>query len=193
VLCSVSMGMGFPDNCPRGLMTPTAITAVGVRSKQPAASGLFHARPLKGARMSFAACVIVMVGGAIGTLARYVVSVLAFPISRELPWGTIIINITGSLIIGFFGTFTLSHGRFPVSENLRLFVMVGFCGGYTTFSAFSLQTLDLLRAGALGRALANIALSVTLCVCAVGIGHLLASYMNGGATQIAQLRIEEEV
>ena len=75
--------------------------------------------------MSFTSCLIVMVGGALGTLARYVISVLALPISRELPWGTILINVTGSFIIGLFGTLTLAHGRYPVSENVRLFVMIG--------------------------------------------------------------------
>jgi CrcB protein len=133
-----------------------------------------------------------MIGGAIGTLARYVVGVLALPVSRELPWGTIAINITGSFIIGLFGTLTLAHGRYPVSENVRLFVMVGFCGGYTTFSAFSLQTLDLLRSGAVGRATVNVIASVILCVGAVSVGHLIAAQFNGGTTQIAQVVIEEE-
>jgi len=80
--------------------------------------------------MSFTTCLLVMLGGAIGTLGRYAVSVLALPISRELPWGTITINVTGSFIIGLFGTLTLAHGRFPASENVRLFVMIGLCGGY---------------------------------------------------------------
>jgi fluoride exporter len=142
--------------------------------------------------MSFTTCLTVMIGGAIGTLARYVVSLLALPISRELPWGTIAINISGSFVIGFFGTLTLAHGRYPVSENARLFVMAGLCGGYTTFSAFSLQTLDLLRAGALGRAAINVAASVVLCVGAVTVGHLAGSRLNGGATAIAQIIIEEE-
>lgn len=142
--------------------------------------------------MSLTTCLIVMFGGALGTLARYVVSVLTLPISRELPWGTIIINITGSFIIGLFGTLTLAHGRFPVSENMRLCVMIGVCGGYTTFSSFSLQTLDLLRGGAIVRAAINITASVVLCVLAVSAGHLIAARMNHGATQIAQISIEEE-
>ncbi|MEN0073607.1 MAG: fluoride efflux transporter CrcB [Paracraurococcus sp.] len=142
--------------------------------------------------MSFATCLIVMLGGAIGTLARYVVSVLALPISREMPWGTIIINVTGSFLIGFFGTLTLAHGRYPVSENLRLFVMIGLCGGYTTFSSFSLQTLDLLRSGAVLRAGVNILASVALCVASVALGHALAAQLNGGAAPIVQAAIEEE-
>ncbi|MET3855810.1 MULTISPECIES: fluoride efflux transporter CrcB [unclassified Rhizobium] len=143
--------------------------------------------------MSLYTCLIIMAGGALGTLARYLISVLAAPISGNLPWGTIIINITGSFIIGLFGTLTLAHGRFPVSENMRLFVMIGLCGGYTTFSSFSLQTLDLMRSGAVTRAGVNIAASVVLCVAAVSAGHLIASYFNGGEKQVAQLRVEEEV
>ena len=142
--------------------------------------------------MSFSNCLLVMVGGALGTLARYLVSTWALPISSQLPWGTIIINISGSLLIGFFGTLTLASGRYPASESLRLFVMIGLCGGYTTFSSFSLQTLDLVRAGGLGRAALNIGLSVVLCVGAVALGHIIAARLNGGATQVAQIAIEEE-
>jgi CrcB protein len=142
--------------------------------------------------MSFTTCLVVMAGGALGTLARYVFSVLALPISRELPWGTIIINITGSFAIGLFGTLTLAQGRFPVSENWRLFVMIGVCGGYTTFSSFSLQTLDLMRNGAIARAAVNMLVSVALCVTAVAVGHALAAHFNGGAQRIAQIDIEEE-
>lgn len=142
--------------------------------------------------MSFYTCLVVMAGGAVGTLLRYLISFWALPISTELPWGTIIINIVGSFVIGFFGTLTLAHGRFPASEELRLFTMVGICGGFTTFSAFSLQTLDLMRAGAYGRALLNVAISVIACVVAVAAGHLLASRINGGEKTIAQIKIEEE-
>jgi fluoride exporter len=142
--------------------------------------------------MSLASCLVVMLGGAIGTFLSYLVSVLALPISRELPWGTMIINITGSFVIGLFGTLTLASGRFPVSENLRLFVMVGFCGGYTTFSAFSLQTFDLIRNGAVTRAALNIALSIVLFLSAVALGHLVGARFNGGASAVAQTEIEEE-
>src|SRR5215472_16878185 len=124
--------------------------------------------------MSLTSCLIVMAGGALGTLARYLIGLAALPISQDLPWGTIIINIVGSFIIGLFGTMTLAHGRYPAPDNLRLFVMVGICGGFTTFSSFSLQTLDLLRAGALVRAGVNIVASVVLCVLAVALGHYVA-------------------
>lgn len=142
--------------------------------------------------MSFSTCLLVMTGGALGTLARYLVSVAALPISRDLPWGTIIINVTGSFIIGLFGTLTLAQGRYPVSENVRLFVMIGLCGGYTTFSSFSLQTLDLMRSGAMARAMVNVAASVVLCVGAVALGHVVAAHWNSGAVQVAQSAIEEE-
>ncbi len=142
--------------------------------------------------MNFITCLWVVAGGALGTLARYVIATLALPISANLPWGTIIINVTGSFIIGFVGTLTLAHGRFPLPETARLFIMVGFCGGFTTFSAFSLQTLDLMRAGDMIRAAANIGISVVVCLLAVALGHTLAAHLNGGARAIAQIAIEEE-
>jgi fluoride exporter len=141
--------------------------------------------------MSFTTCLIVMLGGALGTLARYAVSVAFLPLSRDLPWGTIVINITGSFIIGLFGTLTLANGKYPVSEEMRLFVMVGLCGGYTTFSAFSLQTLDLLRDGAMGRAAINLIVSVLLCIVAVAVGHQTAAHFNRDA-RIVQLDVEED-
>ena len=134
----------------------------------------------------------VALGGALGSVGRYWLGMLALPISRELPWGTILINIAGSFAIGFFGTLTLGSGRYPVPEAGRLFFMVGVCGGFTTFSSFSLQTLDLLRGGAVGRAMANIAISVVLCLGSVALGHTLAAQLNGGARQVTQNVIEEE-
>ncbi len=98
------MGMGFPRNRP-----PWADDSYQ-RSGMPSGHWRVYAG-LIGARMSFANCLVVIFGGAIGTFLRYAVSVLALPISRGLPWGTIIINITGSFVIGLFGTLTLATGR----------------------------------------------------------------------------------
>ncbi len=134
----------------------------------------------------------IALGGAIGSVGRYWFSTWALPISRSLPIGTIAINIGGSFLIGFFGTLTLESGRYPVSEPVRLFVMVGICGGFTTFSSFSLQTLDLIRGGAWNRALLNVGVSVLLCLAAVAAGHALASHWNGGARQVTENVIEEE-
>ena len=142
--------------------------------------------------MSFTTLFMVTLGGALGTLARYLISFAALPLDRALPWGTIIVNITGCALIGFIGTLTLASGRHPLSEDMRLFVMVGLCGGYTTFSAFSLQTLDLLRSGAFGRAAINVVGSLVLCIGAVWLGHAVAAYFNDNATEIAQIEIEEE-
>ncbi len=142
--------------------------------------------------MSLATCLLIMLGGAAGSLARYALSLWMLPVSETLPLGTILVNVTGCFVIGFFGTLTLSEGRFPVSENLRLFVMIGLCGGFTTFSSFSLQTLDFLRSGAIVRAAINIGASVALCVGAVAAGHSIAARFNGGAVKIAQIAIEEE-
>ncbi len=109
-------------------------------------------------------------GGAIGTVLRYRVGLL-FPASlgEAMPWGTIAINITGSLVIGLFAAL-VGSGRVAASHELRSFVLVGLCGGYTTFSSFSLQTLTLLQAGSVGRALANVGLSVGLCLAATWLG-----------------------
>ncbi len=135
---------------------------------------------------------LIALGGALGSVARYWLGLWALPLSRELPWGTILINIAGSFAISFFGTLTLATGRYPAPEGARLFFMVGVCGGFTTFSSFSLQTLDLLRGGAGGRALVNVAASVLLCLGSVALGHVAASQLNGGATRITQTAVEEE-
>ena len=142
--------------------------------------------------MNATTLLLLALGGAIGTLVRFGVGLWAAPFSTVLPWGTIGINVLGSFVIGFFGTLTLAQGRYPVSEPVRLFVMVGFCGGFTTFSSFSLQTLDLMRGGGFNRALVNVGLSVALCLASVALGHALASRLNGGATAVAQIQTEKD-
>jgi CrcB protein len=116
----------------------------------------------------------VAIGSALGGLLRYTITRWTITISANFPFGTVLINILGSFLIGYFGTLTLQSGKYPASDNTRLFVMVGICGGFTTFSSFSLQTFDLLRTGAWGRAIANAVFSVALCVGAVAVGHVLA-------------------
>lgn len=126
-----------------------------------------------------AAYLWIALGSALGGMARYWSgSFVGARLGTEFPWGTIFINILGSFVIGFFGTLSGPDGRLLVGDNIRLFVMVGLCGGYTTFSAFSLQTLDLIRAGHLPAAAGNIALSVILCLIFVALGHFAATFLN---------------
>ncbi len=118
-------------------------------------------------------------GSALGGMARYWCAGLVDRISTgTFPWGTLIVNISGSLVIGFFFTLTGPDGRLFVSTTVRQFVMIGLCGGYTTFSAFSLQTLTLLQDGEWLQAGANVAASVVLCLIAVWLGHILAANFN---------------
>jgi CrcB protein len=132
----------------------------------------------------------VTVGSALGGLLRYAITRMTLSISSGVPYGTILINVLGSFVIGYFGTLTLQSGKYAVSDNGRLFVMVGICGGFTTFSSFSLQTFDLVRSGAWGKALANIVLSVVLCLTAVAVGHRLAQH-SVSETAIAETAEEE--
>lgn len=121
------------------------------------------------------------IGGALGSMARaWVAMAMAEVTGPRFPWGTILINILGSFIIGLFGTLTASDSRFSVSTDARAFVMIGMCGGFTTFSSFSLQTLDLIRDGRAGQAMANILLSLILCLAAVSAGFWIARSVHAG-------------
>ena len=91
-----------------------------------------------------------------------------------------LVNITGCLVIGFFATLTGPDGRLLVGTPARQFVMVGICGGYTTFSSFSLETLYLARAGEWIPATANAAGSVILCMLSVWLGYIAATAINRG-------------
>lgn len=122
----------------------------------------------------------IAVGSALGGAARYWASgFVANRIGETFPWGTVIVNMTGSFVIGFFGTLTGPDGRVLVGTTARQFVMLGLCGGYTTFSSFSLQTLTLAQDGEWLLAGSNIVLSVVLCLLAVWLGHGAAAALNG--------------
>jgi len=116
--------------------------------------------------VSVSAYLLVALGGALGSLARAWFGTLAASwLGTGFPWPTILINVLGSLLIGY------AAARFPAAPHLRAFLMLGICGGFTTFSSFSLQTLDLLRAGRPGLAFWNVLLSVLLCLGAVAAGY----------------------
>jgi CrcB protein len=121
----------------------------------------------------------IMLGSALGGGARFWLSGnIANYLGETFPWGTILVNVTGSFIIGLFAALTDPDGRFLVNPTTRQFVMIGLCGGYTTFSSFSLQTLYLARDSDWARASANVVLSVILCLVAVWLGHACAAGIN---------------
>jgi len=118
-------------------------------------------------------------GGFLGTILRFWLSgVVASTWGETFPLGTLIINITGSIFIGFFATLTGPDGKLIVPADFRTFVMIGICGGYTTFSSFSLQTLNLARNGEFAAAGWNCGLSLVLCLVGVWLGFLAASLLN---------------
>ena len=115
-------------------------------------------------------------GSAIGGVSRYWCSSVVVRLTNEgFPWGTIVVNVAGSLIIGFVATLMPPDSRIVALPHARDFLMIGVLGGYTTFSAFSLQTLSLAREGQWVPAATNVFLSVSLCLIAVWLGHVAAS------------------
>ena len=118
-------------------------------------------------------------GGAFGSVLRFWLSgVVGRRWGETFPYGTLLVNITGCLAIGFFATLTGPEGRALVRPEWRLAFMTGVCGGYTTFSSFGLQTLNLGLEGDWLRAGANVLLSVILCLVAVWVGHFCAVALN---------------
>ena len=118
-------------------------------------------------------------GGALGTILRFWLSgLIAQAYGERFPMGTLVINVTGSFIIGIFATLTGPDGRLMVGSIPRQFFMIGICGGYTTFSSFSLQTLNLAREGQWGYAALNVGLSVLLCLLGVWLGFLAGETLN---------------
>ncbi len=117
----------------------------------------------------------IFVGGGLGSVARWGASGwAAHRFGETFPWGTLLVNVTGSFVIGFFATWTGPDGRWQAAPGFRQFFMLGICGGYTTFSSFSLQTLTLAQEGEWLRAGGNCVLSVVLCLVGVWLGHVLA-------------------
>jgi len=114
----------------------------------------------------------VALGGAIGSMARFwMANAVAALTGPNFPWGTLGINVIGSFVIGLTFALTGPEGRLDmVPADARTFVMVGICGGFTTFSSFSLQTLLLLQSGEGLRAAAYILGSVALCLGFVWLG-----------------------
>jgi CrcB protein len=122
--------------------------------------------------------ILVMIGGALGTGARFWLSGFVAERGGELfPLGTLVVNVSGSFAIGLVAAFAVPEGSFLLSPRFRQFFMIGVCGGYTTFSSFSLQTLDLARDGDWFKAGLNTLLSFVCCLIAVWLGRILALAM----------------
>lgn len=116
---------------------------------------------------------LVALGGALGSVSRFWLNGLVTARMNDgFPWGTLLINVIGSFAIGVFSTMPATQ------DPAKKFLMAGICGGFTTFSAFSLQTLELTQRGELLRAGGNIFGSVTLCLIAVWLGLLLGAALN---------------
>ena len=122
---------------------------------------------------------LIALGSALGGVLRYWLSgVVAHRYGEVFPLGTLAVNISGSFVIGFIFAISGTEGRMLLPPAARNFLMAGICGGYTTFSSFSLQTLNLARDGEWLYAGLNILGSVALCLVAVWLGHLLAQTLN---------------
>jgi CrcB protein len=118
----------------------------------------------------------VIIGSALGGMARYGVSgAVARRIGETFPWGTLVVNVSGSFVIGVLAAVLAAE-----DTGLRSLLMTGVCGGYTTFSSFSLQTLNLARDGEWLRAGANSAASLAFCLAAVWAGFVLGGSLRGG-------------
>jgi fluoride exporter len=121
----------------------------------------------------------VALGSAIGGSARYMLSgVAASWLGAAFPRGTLIVNVSGCFVIGIFNTLTGPDGLLLVPTNIRLFVMVGMCGGYTTFSSFSLECLNLMRGGEWLPAGLYVLASVVFCLVGVWLGHAAGLLLN---------------
>jgi CrcB protein len=125
---------------------------------------------------------VIGLGGALGSMLRFglgsLIDTNVQKTGQIFPWGTIIVNITGCFVIGFIFTISTSEGRLFLSPLNRNFITIGILGGYTTFSSFSWQTLTLAQSGQMWGAVANVLLSVVLCLVGVWLGAMLAGWVN---------------
>ncbi len=121
--------------------------------------------------------VAIMLGGALGSAARFALTNLVDARLGTFPWGTLTVNVLGSFIIGSFMALTGPDGALMVSPVMRAFVAIGILGGFTTFSSFSLQTVMLMQDGQWLWAAGNVLLSVLLCLLGTAAGIALANIL----------------
>ena len=126
--------------------------------------------------MNAAVILAVAAGGALGSVARYLLSTLLRGAAPGFPWGTLAVNVVGGLTMGAITAYALAKPG-ALSDTLRLGLTTGILGGFTTFSAFSVETLLLWRDGSSTAAFANIAGNVTLSLAACAIGLWLGRHL----------------
>ncbi|MBK1695711.1 fluoride efflux transporter CrcB [Rhodovibrio salinarum] len=125
--------------------------------------------------MSWGTALVVALGSALGGVGRVWSTVLVERLAGDgLPWGTFAVNVLGSLLIGLVASLSVPEGRWMAHPLTKQFFLLGLFGGFTTFSSFSLQTVNLLRDGAVVKAAAYVGASAVLCLLAAWLGHLLA-------------------
>ncbi|WP_290634801.1 fluoride efflux transporter CrcB [Aquisalimonas sp.] len=129
--------------------------------------------------MTLRDCLAVAVGSSIGAVLRHGVSDLYGMIGAlDFPWDTLMANVIGSLLIGWLAALTAPDGPRPLNARVRLFLMGGICGGFTTFSVFSLESVALMASGAWGLAALNVSATLALCLLLTWVGYSLAQRMT---------------
>jgi CrcB protein len=121
---------------------------------------------------------VVTLGGVIGSLLRWALALVLPMAEGDLPWATFVANASGCLVIGFYAALTGPDGRLFVGPRMRQFVMIGICGGYTTFSGFSLETFQFLSTGDGRSAALYLSISLASWLAAVWLGDVLARQLN---------------
>lgn len=119
---------------------------------------------------------LVGLGGCIGAIMRYGITRWLLSTATTFPFATLLVNVLGSLLLGFFATW-IAH-KTSIESELRLLIQVGLFGALTTFSTFSLDTLNLINSGQLFKAMLNVVLNIALCLVAVWLGSLFARQLG---------------
>jgi len=126
----------------------------------------------------------VTLGSGLGGACRFLVAAgLTARFGASFPWGTLAVNVLGSFLIGVLTAVSLASERWASGQGAFAFAVVGFCGGFTTFSTFSLQTLQLIKQNQYGAAIANIGVSVLVCLFFTAAGFVLGKVLMGSTSQ----------
>ena len=120
---------------------------------------------------------LIFIGAGLGGVSRYGISNAIYAIlGRHFPYGTLLVNVSGCFLMGLMAALVVERLH-DLEPQLRSFMLIGFLGGYTTFSSFSIETIGLLEHGAWLNALLNIFFSITLCIGATGLGLFVGRYL----------------